>query len=310
MIFNIQKCSIHDGAGMRTLVFFKGCPLHCKWCANPESQSYKKDIMEFPARCIGCGACQKICPESAIQRAEDGYFKINRNLCTMCFRCTDRCYAESKRIVGQEYTVEELLLEIKKERKFYSVSGGGVTFSGGEPLTQPILLANIAKRCHETGIHVAIESCGYGVYEEFREALAYIDYAFLDIKHIDTKMHKILTGMGNERILDNIKRICESNIPVTIRTPVIPGCNDSMENIIGIAKFVAGLPGVKEYELLPYHNLGASKYKSLGKTYELEGTMEPSDEKMRTLSKVCNEILQQYGKTCFYMKDNRKEIII
>lgn len=309
MIFNIQKCSIHDGTGIRTLVFFKGCPLRCKWCANPESQSYQREIMEFPARCIGCNACKNLCPESAISLTDGGYNKINRDLCKKCFRCVERCYAESKQIVGREYSVEELLAEIQKDRKFYFVSGGGVTFSGGEPLTQPKLLTDIARRCHETGIHVAIESCGYGMYEEFKSALPYIDYAFLDLKHIDSKVHKVLTGKGNELILSNIERIAREEIPITIRTPIIPGYNDSLENIIGISEFISKLPGVREYELLPYHNLGESKYKSLGLVYELEGVSSPSDEVMRELVKYSNEILLKHGKTCFYVKDNRKEII-
>lgn len=309
MIFNIQKCSIHDGDGIRTTVFFKGCPLHCKWCANPESQSYKLDIMEFPARCIGCNACQTVCPNGAIEVSESGYNRINREKCKKCFHCVDRCYAESKQAVGKEYDVEELMKEIEKDRQFFSSSGGGVTFSGGEPLTQPAFLTQVAKKCHANGIHVTIESCSYGNYEEFKTALPYIDGAFLDLKQIDSEKHKELTGVGNERILSNIRKIAESGIPIIIRTPVVPGCTDSIENITGIAEFISELPGVREYELLPYHNLGESKYKSLGIPYELKGTKTPEDEYMRTLVKAANEILNPHGKQCFYMKNNKKEIV-
>lgn len=308
MIFNIQNCSIHDGSGLRTLVFFKGCPLHCLWCANPESQSCQPDIMELPSRCIGCGACEEVCPESAIAGAS-GEFRINRDLCKLCFKCTNRCYAESKRVIGREYSVEELFARIAKDRPFYSMYGGGVTFSGGEPLTQPEFLAKIAKRCHGSGIHVTVESCGYAIYDQFKAALPYIGDMFLDIKHIDTDVHKTLTGKGNELILDNIKRISDYGIPITVRTPVIPGYNDSPQNIIGIAEFISALPSVKEYELLPYHNFGESKYKSLGMPYVIKGVLSPLDSNMRDLVKQANQILQHCGKECFYIKDNNKEIV-
>lgn len=309
MIFNIQKCSIHDGDGLRTLVFLKGCPMECLWCANPESHSYEAEIMEFPSRCIGCGICQKVCPEVAISSASDG-FKIDRNLCTNCHKCAEHCYAEAKVVVGKDYSVEELFKEIEKDRVFYSMYGGGVTFSGGEPLTHPKFLTKIAKKCQENGINVVVESCGYGVYDEFEKALPYIDKMFLDIKHIDSDTHDSLTGKGNELILENIKRIAEFGIPVTARTPIVPGYNDSAENIIGISKFISTIPGIKEYELLAYHNLGGSKYKSLGRPYALEDVLPPSDQEMKKLVKCSNEILQNYDKECFCIIDNKREMII
>lgn len=308
MIFNIQKCSIHDGTGIRTLVFFKGCPLHCKWCANPESQSYKKEIMELPRNCIHCGICQKVCPASAITIV-DGEFKIDRSLCRKCFRCTDVCYAESKKIVGKEMEAEKILKEIYKDRFFYQDCGGGVTFSGGEPLTHPKLLAAVARKCKACGVNTAIESCGVGDYEEFQEALPYIDSMFMDIKHMDSSRHKQLTGQGNENILDNIRKIAAFGIPITIRTPVVPGYNDSIENITDTARFIAPIAGIREYELLPYHELGKSKYDSLGKKYELDGVKPPSDESIRERVAAANEILEKYGKCCFYTKDNEKHIV-
>lgn len=309
MIFDIQKCSIHDGDGLRTLVFFKGCPMECLWCANPESQSYKAEIMESQTRCIGCGACQAVCPESAITFGPHGY-KIDRSLCTLCFKCTDRCYAESKSVTGKEYSVEELFAEIDKDRVFYSMYGGGVTFSGGEPLTHAKFLTQIAKKCHENGINVVVESCGYGRYDEFKKALPYIDSIFLDIKHIDSAIHKSLTGKGNELILDNIRRIAEFGIPITVRTAVVPGYNDSVENITGISEFISTIPEIKEYELLAYHNLGEGKYKALGRDYGLKDVVPPTDEEMRKLVRSSNQILGDYGKVCFYTNDNEKEMII
>ncbi len=309
MLFNIQKCSIHDGHGLRTLVFFKGCPLRCKWCANPESQEYYPEVMESPSKCIGCGVCMKVCPLSCISIHEDGP-RIDREKCNNCFECTEHCYAHSKYKIGKEYTIEELYKEIEKDRVFYSIKGGGVTFSGGEPLTQPKYLKEIAKTCQERGINVAVESCGCGNYSEFKEALPYINSMFLDIKHIDSEKHKELTGSGNELILDNIRRIAEYDIHITVRTPVIPGLTSSRENIIGIAKFLTTIPEIKEYELLVYHQFGVNKYNALGREYTLEDVEPPSDEEMRELVKCANDVFKDCGdKVCFYTKDNNREIV-
>ena len=309
LIFNIQKCSIHDGVGLRTIVFFKGCPLHCPWCANPESQSYRMQIMEFPRKCIGCGACVKACKENAIHPQEDG-LRIDRRLCTNCFACTDVCYAEAKETVGEEKTADEIFTEVNKDRFFYEIRGGGVTFSGGEPLTQPELLYETAKKCKQNRLHTTIETCGYGKFADFEKVLDYIDDAFIDIKHMDTALHKELTGVGNEEILSNIKAIAAKGIPIIIRTPVIPGCNDTEENIRQTADFIKDIPNINEYELLPYHNFGESKYSSLGIPYKLKDVEIPEDEEIQSLVRAANQILKPYGKQCFYMKKNKKEIVV
>lgn len=241
-IFNIQKCSIHDGYGLRTLVFFKGCPLKCKWCANPESQSFSKVIMESDSRCIRCGACADICPQNAI--TQNGNFPINREKCNLCGQCINSCYTGSKYFAGRDYTVDELFNEIKKDMAFYSNSNGGVTFSGGEPLCQSEFLYEVSKKCKEYGINIAIETCGCEQYYKFKSSLEYISFIFFDIKHMDPDMHKLLTGVDNKMILENLKKIDKHNIPITIRTPIIPKYNDDVKNIRAIAEYIKDLNNV------------------------------------------------------------------
>lgn len=307
MIFDIQRCSIHDGSGLRTLVFFKGCPLRCIWCANPESQSYKPEVMEAPAKCIGCEKCISVCPEHIIGITKDGY-RADRSKCVQCYECTKKCFTNARSIAGRAYGVDELFKEINKDRMFYTMYGGGVTFSGGEPLAQPEYLVQIAKKCKENRINTAIESCGYGDYDKFKEALEYIDYAFLDIKHIDSEIHKRLTGVGNERVLKNVELIVKTGLPTTIRTPVVPGHTDSDENIVGIAKFIYHLPSIEAFELLKYHQLGEMKYKALGRPYSLAGVEPPGDDRMRELVRLANKTLKGSGKQCFYTLNNNKEV--
>lgn len=308
MIFNIQKCSIHDGNGLRTLIFFKGCPLRCQWCANPESQAYEPEIMENQGRCIGCEACIKVCPQSAIVMTGDGP-RIDRKKCKKCHRCVDRCYAGAKYSIGREFGTQELYKEIEKDRAFYTFKGGGVTFSGGEPLTHPQELTAIAKACHEKGIDVAVETCGCGDYERFQSALPYINSMFFDIKHMDPDIHKELTGMDNGLILSNLKRIASGGIYTTVRTPIIPGINDSQKNLEAIARFLCTIAEIREYELLPYHQLGVSKYRALGRNYELEALEPPGDEKVRSLVRCVNQVFKDTDKVCFYIKDNHREVV-
>ncbi|MGI6211804.1 MAG: glycyl-radical enzyme activating protein [Anaerovoracaceae bacterium] len=303
MIFNIQKCSIHDGDGLRTLVFFKGCPLHCPWCANPESQTFGGEIMENPSLCIGCGACVRVCPNDAI--GPD--MKIDRKKCKRCFKCVDVCYAEAKKLCGRRISTEDLFEEINKDRNFYKRLGGGVTFSGGEPLSHPLDLTAISKMCQEHHITVGLESCGVGSYKAFSRALPYIDFMFLDIKQIDPVLHRQMTGLSNREILKNIRRISDYGIPITIRTPVVPGCTDQDENIEGIAEVIRTLPTVKEYELLPYHRFGVGKYEALGRDYSLPEILPPSDERMRELVRKANRVLDGSGKVCFWTKNNTRE---
>ena len=233
----------------------------------------------------------------------EGYPRIDRTACQKCFHCTEICYAGSKYIVGREPSVDDLFREIEKDRVFFTKSGGGVTFSGGEPLAQPELLHDIAKRCHEGGIHVMLESCGHANYEMFAPALPYIDAMYFDVKHIDPEIHRQLTGADNRLILENLHKIAAFGVPIIVRTPVIPGYNDSDENIMGIAEMLRSIGRVESYELLAYHKLGESKYHALGRTYPVaEGTEPPSLERMRELVAKANSVLAGSGKTCFYVE--------
>lgn len=300
LVFNIQKCSIHDGPGIRTIVFLKGCPLRCLWCANPESQSYVKEIAHTPSHCIGCGVCIEKCPRGCISAAEDGRGVIDREACDLCEACTDVCYAKAKRVVGEEKTLDELLETIRRDKIYYTNSGGGVTFSGGEPLTHPEFLLAAARACREQGINVAIETCGCGNFEQFAPALEYVNLIFMDIKEIDSERHRKLTGAGNEEIIDNLKRISAMGKRIIIRTPVVPGYNDSPENFKGIAELAASIQCVEGVELLAYHALGAHKYEMLGREYALKEVNTPTDEQMEEYVERMNVILKPVNKKCWF----------
>lgn len=306
-VINIQKCSIHDGRGMRTTVFFKGCGLHCLWCANPESIRFKPEVSLNPNNCMGCGFCAKLCPNGAATKDAEGRLGFDRSKCTGCGACAKTCPTDARKLFGEEYTVDALFKKIYQDRFYFQQSGGGVTFSGGEALMQPEFLEAIAKKCRSYKINVCIESCGCGDYEKFKSCLDYIDYIFFDLKHMDTEMHKKITGQGNEHILENLKKIDAHGIETCVRTPVVPGWNDSEENIRATAQFIAGLGSVRRYELLAYHKLGVNKYSILGREYPLPDVVEPTAEQMQRLVDVANEVLLPVGKKCFYNKDNQAD---
>ena len=321
MIFNIQKCSIHDGKGMRTTVFFKGCGLHCLWCANPESIQLSPELSYNEKVCIACGMCTKRCPNQAIesQSSDLGIFHkqdvpekktnmiFHRELCINCGQCVDVCCMEARHLYGKQVSVDELFTQIYKDRYYYAHSAGGVTFSGGEVLLQWAFLRDICKKCKAYNINTAIETCGFADYEKFKEALPYIDFIYFDLKHMNSEAHKKITGQGNEKILSNLKRIDDWGIEIHVRTPVVPGYNDDNENIKKTAEFIAELKHVTKYELLAYHQFGISKYYGLGKSYPLKDVKAPSDQRMMEIKNLANEILQPVGKICIYNNDNSEE---
>lgn len=284
-IIEIQRWSVSDGPGSRTVVFLKGCPLHCPWCANPESQDTARQIGIFSSRCVSCGGCRRDCPEATALPAKEGAFVDDR--CTGCGTCIETCHAGARSWMGEEMTVDDIMEILQKDMIFYRKSGGGITFSGGEPLTQPAFVKEVITRCEQVGIHTAVETCGYFSWKTSEEAVRMLDFIIFDIKHMDDVIHKRLTGVSNRRILENVKRIGELNTPLVIRIPVIPTLNDSPENILETARFVRDhLPNAIGIEALPYHRLGVNKYAALGMEYQLSHLEPPSPEAMETLRRI------------------------
>ena len=279
-VFNIQHFSVHDGPGVRSTVFFKGCGLKCFWCHNPESFLPVPEIRFEAGRCIGCGDCREVCfsgvPEK-IRFTDD---------CILCGKCAETCFAEAIKIEGRKMTAEEVFEDVLRDRGAYSVSGGGVTLSGGEPLLQWRFAAEIMSRCKDAGIHTAIETSCFASREALEALMPLTDLFMCDVKAYDPELHRAGTGQPNGSILSNIEYISRSGKALIIRTPVVPGFNDSEKEISDIARFISGLPREHTFELLPFHGLSAAKYASLGKVYGAEGLNTPSNEKMEQLAKA------------------------
>jgi pyruvate formate lyase activating enzyme len=290
-VFNIQRYSIHDGAGIRTLVFLKGCPMRCLWCCNPESQRGAPDLGFIESRCVGaesCGSpCIAACHVGAIRLNEKGKAIIERSGCDVCGKCAGACKKGALKVVGRDMTVAQVMSEVEKDRPFYRRSGGGVTVGGGEPLAQYQFTAELLEAAHGAYLHTALETCGHAPWPHFAVVLQHVDLIQFDIKHMDAARHRELTGQSNELILDNLRKVRSIKDPrdVIIRIPVVPGCNDSEENIRATAGFAAGL-GFRQIELVPYHRLGASKYAQYGMTYPLAGCEQPAEADLARLREV------------------------
>jgi pyruvate formate lyase activating enzyme len=256
LIFNIQRFCLHDGPGIRTTLFFKGCPLRCAWCQNPESISTEAQMAFVAARCKGCFQCAEACGSAAILRSEEA--RIDYERCTVCGRCADVCPAESLAIVGRRWSVDSLTGEVLRDLDFFRDSGGGITLSGGEPLMQWRFLEHFLPEAKRRGVHVTLETSGFFEWAHIQPLLPFLDLIYFDLKHMDTKIHRQYTGAGNGRILDNFSRLSSTLNPLVPRMPIIPGVNDSAENIAETARFLLrhGHHGIHG---LPYHGLGADK---------------------------------------------------
>jgi pyruvate formate lyase activating enzyme len=287
IIFNIQHYSIHDGPGIRTNVFLKGCSLRCIWCQNPESHSLSPELLYFQEKCTGCGRCVDICPEKAIQIIS-AKSTTDRKKCKTCGQCVQICFNDARSIVGTEMTVEEVFKKVIGDELFYKRSQGGMTLTGGEPLFQPDFSKNLLSLCRQAGIHTALETCGFSDWETLKDILQYVDLVLFDLKHMDSKKHREYTGVPNEVILENARKIHHTlKTPIWVRIPVIPGCNDSVENIHATAQFVAAeLSRSVPVHLLAYHRLGETKYERLGKEGKNLSITPPANEYMMELQKI------------------------
>lgn len=283
LIFSIQRYSIHDGPGIRTTVFFKGCPLRCRWCSNPESINPYPELIFRQGRCDGCGRCIPPCIPSAFEK-KDGRVRLDRQKCNLCLKCLDACFTEALEVSGRFYALQEIVDECLKDEAFYHNSEGGVTLSGGEPLFQPSFSVHLLKSCKEHGLNTTLDTCGHVKWEVMEAALPYTDLVMYDIKHMDPALHRDGTGVTNELILDNLQRLSLSKKNrIWIRVPVIPGFNDSVENIQKTARMVAGL-NVEKMSLLTYHEWGKPKYEAVGRDYGITDASPPSKERMEELA--------------------------
>lgn len=288
VIFDIQRFSVHDGPGIRTIVFFKGCPLRCEWCCNPESQNYHKELMVIQKNCINCGVCESVCPYGAISYTPE--VTIDRDKCVNCGKCTSVCYSEALTMSGEEMSVSDLITELKKDEIHYRKSNGGITLSGGEVLGQPELARDLLSACKDEGWHTAIETTGFARKETLEEILPYTDLVLLDIKHLNSVKHRKYIGQPNDLILQAAQIISEfPDTELVVRIPVIPGFNDQPEEIAQIAVIAKTLKAEKVH-LLPYHPYGSNKYEHLDKEYLLEDIKAPSNEKIEILKEMVDGI--------------------
>lgn len=278
LVFNIQRFSVHDGPGIRTTVFLKGCNLACRWCHNPESIEHKPQLQYFLHKCTGCKACEAVCPKSILRSDKD------LSLCTLCGACVHACMADALKVAGKEYSASDVMEIVRKDIPYYKNSGGGLTVSGGEPLLQPDFCSELLSLAKKEGIHTAIDTAGNVPFSAIECVLPYTDAILYDLKTMDDNVHRQYTGASNQKILQNLERLFLEDISLYIRVPVIKDVNDSIENAHKIAQFLKNGNNIVEIKLLPYHSLGADKAQSIGHTqYEFS---PPEPEQLSELARA------------------------
>jgi pyruvate formate lyase activating enzyme len=281
LVFNIMRFSLHDGPGIRTTVFLKGCPLSCWWCHNPESQGGRPEVMYAADRCVRCGDCVSACEHGALAFS-NGPVR-DPDLCVQCGDCAAKCLTDARRYVGEWMSVQDVVRKVRRDIVFFDESRGGVTFSGGEPLMQPDFLEAGLKACRAEGIHTAIDTCGFASEETLWRIMPLADLVLFDLKMVDAERHRQVTGVSNDVILENLSTLVKAEKPLIVRIPVVPGVNDDEANIGDSMDLLARF-GVKRVDLLPYHEAGTEKYQRLGSKYPLASLKPPAAETMKDLS--------------------------
>lgn len=288
IVFDIRRYAIHDGPGIRTTVFLKGCALSCRWCHNPEGQAQGFESVARADRCIRCGACVEACRHGAVTWSDAGPL-TDRAACTACGDCAAVCYADARERVGTEMTAEQVLDEVARDAAFYQESGGGMTLSGGEPLLQRDFTAALLRGAKPRGFHTVLDTCGFASWETLDALRADVDLFLYDVKLMDDGRHREFTGVTNAPILANLRALSAAGHRVILRVPVIPGVNDDPENLDALAAFAADLPHLAGVELLPYHHIGADKYARLDRAYPLPDTTPPSAGRMAEIARFLGE---------------------
>lgn len=284
LIFDIKRYAVNDGPGIRTTVFFKGCPLSCGWCHNPESRSEEPQLIYYRDKCIGCQFCIRVCPIKAITLDGHGV-AIDMDKCTACGNCTKVCPTEALELAGTPYTIDQVMTEILKDRSFFEESNGGVTFSGGEPVQQIAFLLPLLKLCQENDISTAVDTTGYVPIDHLLEIMPFTDLFLYDLKHMDSQVHEDICGVTNHKIIDNLKTLSDNGARIHIRIPIIPGINDDA-NIQQTADFVRQLNGIESIDLLPYHNIMTAKYERLNMSYLLADILPPDPEELNKIKNI------------------------
>jgi pyruvate formate lyase activating enzyme len=289
IVFNIQKYSVHDGPGIRTVVFLKGCPLRCRWCSNPESQKPQPQLVYNPKKCLTlehCVRCLEVCTVGAIKRGGDNRIQLDREICSECRLCTKACPSLALNVYGETMTVAQVIDKVEEDSSFYSRSGGGLTISGGEPMHQAEFAVSLLKEAKRRRINTAMETCGFCQWEDLQEACGYLDTLLYDVKSMDPEKHRVFTGVSNELILENLQRVREAfpDLSVWVRTPVVPDFNDDPKDIRQILEHIQGMPNTW-FEALDYHRMGKPKYEYLGLEYPM-GDQKLDEEKIKRIHQM------------------------